>query len=255
MAAVASQLRLVNLFRGGRLLDGKSSQPQGAAAGGDALTRCCKHVVQSRRLYRKAHQAKITGELKFMSLNRQRLNWTRADNKVKLQRLVLDACKGGWHVGFLSDMHGHRILHKDADTKAVTHKDVDTICIEEFTLVIFGSVAFILSQGATKAWVAGGRQLEVGGTNILRISLLCGETKVGLLSIYCPTQKYVTKRLEFAKRATDVKGKLRGSDCDVVGAAGDWNTHIGNDYASNRRMGRHLLDTPTSKNIFCRSKE
>ena len=136
-------------------------------------------VLSNRRLYRAAHQETITNQIHIVNYNTQGWDPVRRDNVLKTTGIIDSARLGKWNLAFLTELHGH-----DTDQRPAP----EIMRIEEYTIIRFGMVAFLMDQATAKMWIHGGSILHFGESNrVLGLTFRSKGHQYNCVCTYVPT--------------------------------------------------------------------
>ena len=187
-------------------------------------------IGRIRHKYRESRAVKP--HTNCVSLNMQGLNWRLMANTHKLRALVQQARDMQWSMVMLADLH---FCAEDWEGENFSRPQV--VYVEEFVLIQWYRVGFLLDCTLREKWEAAGRPLQHYGQRTLFIQLQVGGSTYHFGSVYAPVQSERLMRRHFFEELSEA---LRDRPRKHVLIGGDWNGHVGNDTV------QHGLSTPTT---------
>ena len=100
------------------------------------------------------------------------------------------------------------------------------VYIEEFALIQWYKVGFLVDCPTRKAWEDGGRKFQTASPRIFGIRVSMNQELYTWVAIYAPVQSERAERKTFFDQ---LDGFLRAVPHERLGIGGDWNGHMGND--------------------------
>lgn len=242
MASVQTHVRLTGLFLQGAsgravldttrvpVADKPPRRPTGPIATPVQCTRHGRRVGRIRYPHRSSRLVKPDCHL--VSLNTQGLNWRLLSHCLKLRDLLQTAKERSWNIVMLTDLHMCPEDWQGQDVKP------QVIYLEEYVLIQWFRVGFLLDTPARQQWESLGRPHITSGERALSISLKFGQHTYHFCPVYAPVQSERALRTQFFQDLTVLCRKLPAMKT-ILG--GDWNGHLGQD------VNRIALRTPTAR--------
>ena len=232
MTSRLQHVRLINLFRQG-MVDRATSPDVNKIPVADQLmrrstgplicatqfSRCGRWVGRIRHLHRPSRLAKPN--LHVTCINTQGLNWRLLSHAHKLRSLLCTARERSWNITMLSELH---FCTEDWEETATCKPQV--IYIEEFALIQWHRVGFLIDCHTRQQWELQGRPFHTSGPRIFSIQVEeCG-VPFTFVSIYAPVQ---TERVERETFFGQLDHLIQRVDHQRLTIGGDWNGHMGRD--------------------------
>jgi hypothetical protein len=170
------------------------------------------------------------------TLNTQGLNPTLIAHQLKLAALITESRTRKWDVLQLSDLHFSSL---DFPSDPANARPL-FLLVEEFLLIQWYHVGFLLSTPAKQRWLHEGRPFITNGDRLLAINLPLFGSECWWVSMYIPPTGERALRQFFFREATQMVIDLRGKE---QWWSGDTNSHVGRDKAEG---GFGLLQATTA---------
>lgn len=232
MTSKFQHVKLINLFRPGTVdrvtssdvnkfpvADQLMHRSTGPMVCSTQFSRCGRWVGRIRYPYRSSRQAKPL--TKTVCLNTQGLNWRLIAHAHKLRSLIQTARERKWTITMLSELH-----FCEEDRRYPEDCRPQVVCIEEFALLQWCKVGFLLDCPTRMRWEEGGRKFQTASNRIFGIQLSNDQELYTWVSIYAPVQSERAERKTFFDQ---LDGYLKTVPHERLCIGGDWNGHMGND--------------------------
>ena len=154
------------------------------------FSRCGRWVGRISYPYRSSRQAKPL--IKTVCLNTQGLNWRLTAHAHKLRSLIQTARERNWAITMLSELHFCEEDWRDPETCRP-----QVVYIEEFALLQWYKMGFLLDGPTRKAWEDGGRKFQTASPRIFGIQVSMNQELYTWVAIYAPVQSERAERKTF----------------------------------------------------------
>ena len=139
----------------------------------------------------------------------------------KLQALIQTARERKWNTTMLSELHFCEEDWRDTDNFRP-----QVVFIEEFALIQWYKVGFLLDCPTRMNWETLGRKFVTCGPRILSLITNHQDMEYHWISVYASIQSEQTERREFFGKLT---GLINTLPHERLCIGGDWNSHMGSD--------------------------
>ena len=224
MTSKLQHVKLINLFRQGAVdratssdvnkfpvADQLTNRSTGPMICATQFSRCGRWVGRIRYPYRSSRQAKPL--IKTVCLNTQGLNWRLTAHAHKLRSLIQTARERNWAITMLSELHFCEEDWRDPETCRP-----QVLYIEEFALIQWYKVGFLVDCPTRKAWEDGGRKFQTASPRIFGIQVSMNQELYTWVAIYAPVQSERAERKTFFDQ---LDGFLRAVPHERLGIGGD----------------------------------